>query len=771
MSPDPSSLAAPISGHAEAEGARGAPVAAPAPPLVIEPYGWFDHDAKEFALLRVDTPKPWRHLMSNGRVHAEVSALGGGVAWRSKRGASRRIVAGSNADHVGQPGWFLHLRDRATGHCWSPTPRPATGQLDSFECRFGLGYATYSATSGGIATRLETFVPPRQEGQAWSLTVHNGQPAAATWDVWLCAMIEDEELAATEVRYVAEGGGFLVATPRASGSAAESGADGPPSLYLASSLAPSGFDANPEHYIGRWRTPATPQGVEAGQSFNCEVARGPACMALRVAFALNPGASGRIDFFLGCVDSGADPRAAATSATTALRGGACESWREQLNRAATDQRAVCQAEIPDAAVADAFNVWSAWQAAVSACANATLPPDEAPQASRGLVPLEADPRERAALEPIELGILAAAENPELLAGAVDALHGFAVERGDEGLALVTRHLDIVMERVREAGELTEETGLLLTPDGSACLVTRSAQLAWALEMAFDLCDASDRHADAAVCASIRERLLAAVNERGWNGAFYFDAVPLDEKVAARTEAAKDPTRFLLDPQSWAVLSGAANAEKERGKAIMNAVFARLDTPLGPKTRQAPAPRATAGDPASLDPPGHGANGGIATRSAAWAIMADAKAGGGARPFQTYRKIIPSLQCQASPEAYALEPWRCGWEVAGPESMLPGRASGRWANSAAGWARRAFAEHVLGVRPEWRGLRFDPCVPPEWRGFVVRRRFRGAVYQVFVENPNGETRGLRSMELDGHRVGGSVIPAQDDTAAHVARVSM
>jgi cellobiose phosphorylase len=67
---------------------------------------------------------------------------------------------------------------------------------------------------------------------------------------------------------------------------------------------------------------------------------------------------------------------------------------------------------------------------------------------------------------------------------------------------------------------------------------------------------------------------------------------------------------------------------------------------------------------------------------------------------------------------------------------------------AAWSYFAATQHLLGVRPDYGGLRLDPVVPAGWAGFTVRRRFRGAEYQIAVENPRHVESGVRVIEVDG-----------------------
>jgi cellobiose phosphorylase len=99
------------------------------------------------------------------------------------------------------------------------------------------------------------------------------------------------------------------------------------------------------------------------------------------------------------------------------------------------------------------------------------------------------------------------------------------------------------------------------------------------------------------------------------------------------------------------------------------------------------------------------------------------------------------------------------------------ARNSWLTGTASWTYQAGLKYILGVRPEYDGLRIDPCIPVIWEGFNVKRRFRGADYQINVTNPKRVCRGVVSILLDGEALQGTLIPAFGDGALHSVDVIM
>ena len=122
----------------------------------------------------------------------------------------------------------------------------------------------------------------------------------------------------------------------------------------------------------------------------------------------------------------------------------------------------------------------------------------------------------------------------------------------------------------------------------------------------------------------------------------------------------------------------------------------------------------------------------------------------------YLRTCPSAQ-ESRIEQYRGEPYVYSQMVAGPDSGTPGEAKNAWLTGTAAWTFLTVSQGVLGIQPDFDGLRIDPCIPSNWPGFMVQRQFRGATYTITVENPSGLCRGVKAMTVDDRSVAGNVIP--------------
>jgi cyclic beta-1,2-glucan synthetase len=132
-------------------------------------------------------------------------------------------------------------------------------------------------------------------------------------------------------------------------------------------------------------------------------------------------------------------------------------------------------------------------------------------------------------------------------------------------------------------------------------------------------------------------------------------------------------------------------------------------------------------------------------------MAFAALGQGDKAVELFSLINPinHTATRAGVLRYKVEPYVVAADV---YSMPPhvGRGGWTWYTGSAGWLQRAGIEFVLGLRVEGEWLVIAPCIPPAWPGFAMTLRYRGAVYEIVVDNPGKVASGVRSVDLDGDR---------------------
>ncbi len=256
-----------------------------------------------------------------------------------------------------------------------------------------------------------------------------------------------------------------------------------------------------------------------------------------------------------------------------------------------------------------------------------------------------------------------------------------------------------------------------------------------------------------------------VNEVGWDGDWYIRGFTDDGR--AYGSKAYDEGKIFLNAQAWALLSGVAQAgdredkvlkavdrflDGKHGLALFYPAFTKFRSELGR---------------ISMFSEGTKENAAVFCHAAHFMIVAYCMAGKGQRAYESLSKIMPNKQKDY--DVYKAEPYVYAEYLVGPESPYRyGEGQFTWVTGTSGWAFMAATEWLLGVRGDYEGLCIDPCLPPDWKRCSVRRPFRGDIYEVEIENPNGVEKGVVELTLDGHPVKGNLIKPVGDGKTHKVR---
>jgi len=260
--------------------------------------------------------------------------------------------------------------------------------------------------------------------------------------------------------------------------------------------------------------------------------------------------------------------------------------------------------------------------------------------------------------------------------------------------------------------------------------------------------------------SIREAVAdmeKAILRDGWDGAWFLRAYDAYGNKVGSSECREG--QIFIEPQGFCTLAGVGG--KEYGIQAMESTRKHL---LGEYGVELLAPCYTEyhlelGEISSY-PPGFKENGSVFCHNNPWIVCAEAALGRGNEAFDIYRRICPAYLEEKS-EIHETEPYCYAQMVTGRASGNPGHAKNSWLTGTASWTFLSISQAILGIYPEYDGLRIAPCVPDDWNEFTVIRRFRGTEYNIHIRR-TGET----SLCVDGVPVSGNLVPLTDRDAVTV-----
>lgn len=264
-----------------------------------------------------------------------------------------------------------------------------------------------------------------------------------------------------------------------------------------------------------------------------------------------------------------------------------------------------------------------------------------------------------------------------------------------------------------------------------------------------------------------EKMKNSVNKIGWDGEWYIRYFDHNSNPIGSRE--NDRGQIYVNAQSWPVISGFAS--EDRARMALKSVNKILNTRNGIKL-SSPGYDGYIPEKGGITtyPPGAKENGGIFLHSNPWVIIAEAIMGNGNLAFEYYNQINPVYKNSIIDE-YECEPYCYSQNILGNEHQSFGMARNSWLSGTASWAYQAAVKFILGIQPTYVGIRIDPCIPKEWEGFQVVKKFRNAVYDIRVKNPQGINKGIKEINVDGYRIKGSVLPVFEDEMTHDVLVTM
>ena len=265
-----------------------------------------------------------------------------------------------------------------------------------------------------------------------------------------------------------------------------------------------------------------------------------------------------------------------------------------------------------------------------------------------------------------------------------------------------------------------------------------------------------------------DAMYEAVMRDGWDGDWFVRAYDAFGKKIGSSEC--EEGQIFIEPQGFCVMAG-IGVKEGRALRALDSVKERLDTKYGIVLNNPPYTRyhVELGEISSY-PPGYKENAGIFCHNNPWISIAETVIGRGNRAFEVYRKTCPAYIEDIS-EIHRTEPYVYSQMIAGKDAVRHGEAKNSWLTGTAAWTFYNVSRYILGVMPEYDGLRVDPCVPDELEEFTVKREFRGDTYIIHVNNKAHAQKGVVSLTLDGKPVSGGLITPVLDGGTHIVEAVM
>jgi cyclic beta-1,2-glucan synthetase len=799
-------------------------------PEFFNGLGGFVDDGREYVTVLGEgqwTPVPWINVIANPAFGFQVSESGAGYTW-SVNSRENQLTAWSNDPVSDPPAETIYVRDEETGALWGPTLLPIREDASPYVARHGQGYSRFEHTSHGIAMQLLQFVPLEDPIKISRLRLenHSARPrrlSVTGYVEWTLGVSRSATAPFVVTDVDPDTGALFARNPW--------NVDfGDRVAFADLGGRQTAWTGDRAEILGRNGTADHPALLERGGRPSGRVGPGlDPCAALQAVIDIPAGGREDLVFFLGQASSAAEARALIARYRAADLDLALDAVRTHWD----DVLGAIKVSTPDRSMDLMLNRWLLYQTLgcrvwarsafyqaggaygfrdqlqdvmalavakrevarehfLRAAAHQFVEGDVQhwwhPPSGRGV-------RTRISDDPIWLPyavthylevtgdtalldeIVPFLEGPPIPSGHDDAY--FQPSRSTESATLF-EHCARALDRSSPVG--AHGLPLIGTGDWNDGMNRvgdkgrgESVWLGWFLHTTLwefaRVAAARGEHARAEAWRHRVKALKASLEEHAWDGdwyrrAYFDDGTPLGSVV-------NPECRIESIVQSWGVISGAAEpARAARAMAAVEEYLVRRDQELI-LLFTPPFDHASV-DPGYVKgyPPGIRENGGQYTHAAIWVVMAFAALGDGDKANELFSILNPinRASTRAGVHRYKAEPYVAAADVYAQYPHV-GRGGWTWYTGSAGWMYRAGLEWLLGFRLRGAVLHLDPCIPRAWDHFEITFRYHASRYEIRVENPNGVTRGISSVEVDGAplAVAGGSVPLTSDGETHRVRV--
>ena len=774
------------------------------------------------------TPAPWINVVSNPQFGFQASESGSGYTW-SVNSRENKLTPWTNDPVSDTSGEAFYVRDDESGQIWGPTCLPIRDEPWAHIIRHGQGYSCFAHASHGIALELLQLVPLRDPVKISRLTVENRSDrrrrlTVTAYAEWVLGVSRSRS-APFVVTELDPDTRIMFARNSWNGEFAERIA------FADMAGRQTSWTGDRREFLGRNSSIDHPASLERGEKLSGKTGAGlDPCAVLQTSVELEAGERTELVFLLG---EGAD-RNEARSLAEKYRALDCDAVLGEVRDYWNQILETIQIETPDAGMNLLLNRWLLYQTlscrlwARSALyqsggaygfrdqlqdvlALAVVRPELVrehllraaarqfregdvqhwwhPPTGRGVRSRISD--DRLWLPYAVIHYLRTTEDRAVLDEEVAWLDGpilkedeeeaYFQPRESEDRAPLYEHCARALDRSLMLG--SHALPLIGTGDWNDGLNRvgnagqgESVWLGWFMltilgEFA-QIADLRGEHERAARWQKTAAAVKTALEEHAWDGAWYRRAFFDDGTPLGSAE--NDECQIDSIPQSWAVMSGAA--DRQRAIQAMESVEKRL---IRWNERLmlllSPPFIRTHLDPGYIKGyvAGIRENGGQYTHAAAWSVVAFAMLGEGSKAVELFNLLSPVHRAsrRADIHRYKVEPYAVAADVYS-ESPHLGRGGWTWYTGAAGWLYRAGLEWILGFRKQGSALSIDPCIPREWKRFKITYRYGETCYRIIVENPAGVCRGVLRVTLDGIQLpAGALVPLSKDGSEHHVEVML
>ena len=782
-------------------------------------FGYFDDKNKEYVVERPDTPRSWSNYLGSTEYGAIITNNAGGYSFYKSAAQGRFTRLRFNVIPMDQPGRYFYIHDKESKKYWSASWQPVGKSLKKYksECRHGTAYTKISSEYSSIKTETLYFVPLGKTYECWHLKIKNTGGKKRKLSVFTYVEYANNWNLSQDMvnlqysQYILKMNvvdniidhGTNVHMPSIPEHFEDDG-QGRHTFLAIAGASVKGFDTDREVFLGPYRTYTNPIVVKEGKCKNSIAVGDNGCGVLQVDVDLKKGESKELIVLMGIGAANVEGKNAVLEVGKPTK---VKKEFKKLKDYWHSRLEGITAKTPDKAFNSMLNMWNpynsmmtyTWSRAASLIYTGErdgLGYRDTVQDMLGVLHLIPDDiRER-----LELMITGQVST----GGAMPVVKPFSHKPGNEKAPDEEEYrsddcmwlFNTIPAYVKETGDISfyekilpyadkgEDTVLGhlrraiqfnldhsgthglpsgLSADWNDCLVLGyegetifvAFQLRYALKTYIEICELLSKPEEIKWAEDHLKTLDENLEKYAWDGEWYLRAYRDDGLKFGSKE--NDEASIFLEPQPWAVISG--HTTKEQSEKLLDVVKDHLLTDYGLMINDPPVEKT---DPkvikSRLFNKGMKENASIFNHTQSWVIIAETLLGRGNQAYDYYRRFMPSAY-NTKAELREIEPYVYSQFTHSKYSPRYGASRLPWLTGTASWAYYTATQFILGIQPDYSGLRIDPCIPSKWKEMKITRKFRNKIFNITIKNKNGAQKGVKKIILNDKRMEGNLIPVE------------
>jgi cellobiose phosphorylase len=735
-------------------------------------YGYFKNDGKEFVITNPKTPRAFDNFMWNDVLFSSVHQTGVGyIDYQIDDSEAVQLLTGIGRicdfdvygrDHLMSR--LIYIRDNETGEFWNANWEPVKREFQFFECTHGLGYSHIESNTEDIQSSFRIFVPKGKDPvELWSLGFVNTSEKKRDISIFFYNQFQF----AYKWGFNSYGDMFFRTTYLSAENNALVANKHPhitPHNHQTAFMAPDrkidGFDGSRDAFMGHYNGLNEPRVVVEGKCMSSIGSSDATVGVLQFNLLLEPGQHEAINMVLGVCDAvdGIEP----------LKEKYLSSMDAEFDKLTAYHDAFVENnrfETPDEHLNLMLNVWMKHQTAYGAqwcrwgwmgyrdivqhgygvssfnpartkeiLREAFKYQNKNGMALRGWNPVDTKPYSDSALWLVFTLISYLKETADF-----DFLSE-EIEFFDKGSASVLQHIENALdflENNKGEHELVlikfgdwNDSLTAIGKEGRGESVWLSMAYAEALKQMVDMfAHLGDERSTS--YQSRYDNIKNAINDSAWDGDWYIRC--FDDNGRAIGSDKSNEGKIFLNAQSWAMIAGIA--DEKRKQQLIDSSNKMLKTDIGYLLL---APTFTSPDPnigrISCMEPGICENGTVYSHVNVWMILGLLRAGRIDEAYESFKSNAPGYYSgnEHDPKQN-MPPYIYANGCFGPDHKNnPLQMEFTWITGSVAWYYNVLSKEMIGVQPDFNGIRFEPKLPSAWDRVSAKRTFRDKKFDIVIQ---------------------------------------